>query len=120
MAPRRRKPKKYSDEDLQLAVEAVKDGMSYRRAEAEFGVPRATIKDHVSEVHVGQVGHPTELSQEEEIMIKDMIKLLSEWGFPFSGVDLCHFVKLYLDKKGVSVSRFKGRYSLTRLEKYLQ
>lgn len=36
-----------------------------------------------------------------------MIKLLAEWGFPFTGVDLCHFVKLYLDKKGVSVSRFK-------------
>lgn len=71
MAPRRKKGRTYTEEDLQAAIEAVKDGMSYRNAESEFGVPRATIKDHVSELHVGHVGHPTELCQEEEIMIRD-------------------------------------------------
>ena len=36
-----------------------------------------------------------------------MVKIVAAWGFLFSGQDLCHFVKSYLDKKGVSNVRFK-------------
>ncbi len=37
-------------------------------------------------------------------MLKEFVKLLADWGFPFTSADLCHFEKAYLDKKG-SVSR---------------
>ena len=40
--------KNYKSEDLERAVSAVRAGMSVRKAEQEFKVPKATIHDHVS------------------------------------------------------------------------
>ena len=78
--------KKYSEEVLQEAVDAVKCGhLSYRQAQEQYGVPRATIRDHISGQHNGSIGHPSELNPEEETMIKDLVKLLADWGFPFTG-----------------------------------
>ncbi len=41
-----------------------------------------------------------------ERLIAEMLKLLADWGFPFSSEHLCHFFKSYLDLIGVS-SPFK-------------
>jgi hypothetical protein len=38
---------KYKAEDLQRAMTAVKGGLSLRKAEVEFGIPRSTISDRV-------------------------------------------------------------------------
>ena len=45
------RPSKYKDwteEQMRAAYEAVKDGMSIRRAAEEYGVPKSTLGDHVS------------------------------------------------------------------------
>ena len=94
-------------ETLAEAVAAVKGGMSIRVAEDTFGIPHSTIRDHASGDHGSMMGHPPELNEVEEAMLKDMVKLLADWGFPFTSVDLCHFVKCYLDKKGTVSKRFK-------------
>jgi hypothetical protein len=105
MAPGKRK--KYSEEALEQAVRAVEDdGMSFRQASEEYGVPHTTIRDRVKGLHGPSMGQPTVLTSVEEEMICDYAKMLAEWGFPFTGEDLRHFVKAYLDKKGVSGNRF--------------
>ena len=46
--PKKRKTEVYSSEQLQSAINACNDGMSYREASATFGVPRSTISDKVN------------------------------------------------------------------------
>jgi hypothetical protein len=103
MAPGKRQS--YSPSKLAKAVAAVKSAMSIRDAESEFGIPKSTICDNAAGDHSNaNIGQPNELNEVEESMLKEFVKLLADWGFPFTSADLCHFVKAYLDKKG-SVSR---------------
>jgi hypothetical protein len=98
----------YTAEDVQLAVNATKeDGLSLRQASELFNVPKSTIKDHLDDDHSSNMGRPTVLSAEEEVQLLEKIQVLADWGFPLTGQDVCHFVKSYLDKKGVRSSRFK-------------
>jgi hypothetical protein len=102
----RRKKKPYSKEDLETAFKAVKNGISIREACRIYGVPRTTLGDRLAERHGTVNGRQPELTAEEEKRIVAMAQLLSIWGFPFTSVDLCHFVKNYLDRRG-TVTRFK-------------
>ena len=54
-------------------------------------------------MHGTKMGQPTVLSEKEELMMVDMVKLLADGRFPFSGDDL---VKSYLNKKGGDAKRF--------------
>jgi len=62
-----RKRATYTSEDLEKAVEAVKNGLSMVKASKRFGVPRITILDAVHKKHrTGQDGRKPEMSKEEE------------------------------------------------------
>jgi hypothetical protein len=92
----------YNDEDLVEAVKAVKEeGISLRAASERYNVPKSTIKDRMSETHGTKMGRPPILSPDEEKMLVERLKILGTWGFPLTKMDFCHFVKAYLDKKGV-------------------
>ena len=106
MPPGKRR-KNYNPEDVDLACKAIKEeGLSIRVASDRFSVPKSTLLDRVNGGHGDQIGRPTVLTEDEEALLLEHIQLLAVWGFPFSGQDLCHFVKAYLDKKGAS-TRFK-------------
>lgn len=107
MAPGKRR-KNYTEEQLAEAVEALNNGMSGRKCEEEFGIPRKTIVDRAKGIHGDKMGQPSILSVEEEATICDMVLLMSQWGFPLTGDDLRYFVKSYLDKKGAAGLRFVG------------
>lgn len=96
----------YTDETLHKAVEAVKGGLSTRKAEKKFGVPRRTLGYKVKGEHASPVGRPTVLASEEEHCFKQHILAMSEYGFPLDTLDLRMAVKVYLDKKGVNVKQF--------------
>ena len=84
-------------------MEAVRDGhMSVREAAKHFEVPRSTLQDKLNMAHPKNDGGPTVLSEEEEKRIVAMMLLMSEWGFPWTSSDLCHFVKAYLTRGGWS------------------
>lgn len=93
--------KTYDIKDLPLAVQAVKDGMSLRKAEEEFSIPKSTIKDNLEKEQLKPIGRPPVLTDVEEKMLLEYVDLLATWGFPMDGEDIRHFVKSYLDKKGV-------------------
>jgi hypothetical protein len=96
----------YSAEDVEQAVQAHREeGLSLRQASERFGVPKSTILDHMMDGHGTDIGRPPILTKEEELQLLEKIQILADWGFPLTGRDLCHFVKSYLDKRGV-VSRF--------------
>ena len=90
--PSGKRRKHYTPEML---AEAVKAGMSIREAEAQFGVPHSMIRDRASGDHGSRIGHPPELTMEEENIIVDMVKLLCDWGFPFTGGVAMNIGKFY-------------------------
>jgi len=107
LRPLRGPRKQYLEERFKSALEAIKrQEMSVREAAKLYGVPRTTLQDRLNGAG-DKDGRPTALSVAEEAEIVGMVKLLGIWGFPFTSTDLCHFVKSYLDKKGV-VSVFKN------------
>lgn len=120
----------YDKERLEEAVLAVKDGqMSVRAAAEHFEVPKSTLHNRVSGAHGNVHGRPTELSEDEEKYMVEMVKQCGDWGFPFTQMDLQMFVKHYLDKKGANtrfidnlpthmfVARFVQRHSEINLRK---
>ena len=72
--------------------------MSVRGAAKHFRVPFATLRDRVSSKTGADVGHPTELSKEEEEILEERLILMGTWGFPLSRHDLSHLIKAYLNK----------------------
>ena len=107
MAPGKRR-KEYTAEDVEQAVKAhQEEGISLRQASERYNVPKSTIKDHLMDNHSSEIGRPTVLSKEEELQLLEKVQVMSDWGFPLTGKDLCHFVKAYLDKRGV-VTRFRN------------
>jgi hypothetical protein len=93
---------RYSQLQLQEAVDMVKAGMSYGAVSMLCNIPKNTLKDRVNCTHGDTPGRPTVLNSEEEPIIIEMVDLLADWGFPFTDKDVRQFVKSYLDKKGVT------------------
>ena len=58
-------------------------------------------------IHTKSVGRQTVLSHEEESLLCERIITLADWGFPLDILDLRMLVKGYLEKRGITVSRFK-------------
>jgi hypothetical protein len=82
-------------------VAAVKSGMSIQDVENEFGIPKSTICDNASCDHDSVMGQPPKLNEVKEIMLKELVMLLADWGFPFPSVDLCNLVKSYLTRRAL-------------------
>lgn len=76
-----RKYKDYSNESLQKAVEAVKNGTSIRQASLQSGPSRATIKKILDGGTTGKVGNPFVLSEEQNKLAKCLC-VAADWVFP--------------------------------------
>lgn len=96
----------YTDETLNAAVEAIKRGMSSRKAEETFRIPRKTLLNKVKNKHSLKIGHPNALSELEERHIVDVLIACAEFGAPLTQLELSMVVKGYLDKRGATASYF--------------
>lgn len=63
----------------------------------QYGVPKSTLQRKAHGKQIKSQGGLTCLSSKEEVFVNHLI-ILSEWGFPFSKLDLHLVVKSYLDK----------------------
>lgn len=91
----------WSDENLEKCLEDIRTGIrSQRQAAAFYNIPRSTLKNKIKGKFNKKPGRPTALSSTEEDSLIDHIKVLSEFGFPITEMDLRFAVKLYLDRKG--------------------
>lgn len=82
---------RYSEEDLQKAIEAVQNGkLKVKEAAENYNIPMSTISRKYRNKNCTQekAGHPTLFSKEEEESFVDYIQLLSHWGFPLDSTDL--------------------------------
>ena len=100
--------KNYTDDTLQKAISAVQQGDSLRDVEINFGVSKSTLQRKLRGLNPGSMGGQTSLTNQEELLLVDHLIAVSNWGFPFSQLDLRLVVKSLLDKSGKIVKKFKN------------
>lgn len=98
----------YSQQQLEDCLNAVRSGeLTQRAAETRYGISRSTIKNKLKDKHPKSVGRSRIFSEEEEAVFEQHLIKLCEYGFPVVELDFRFVIKTYLDKKGVTVDRFK-------------
>lgn len=98
----------FNEENITKAANAVRNGMSYRKAEKKFGVPKSSIQRRVKTKQQNHYGRPPVFTEEDERKITECLGLAAEWGFPLTCFDTRCIVKKMLDKKGITEPRFKN------------
>lgn len=116
-----RRYKSYSTENLLKAIQQIRKGkISINRASVEFGISKGTLMNKIKNKHTNKVGRPLVLTKNEEESIVQHMITVSEWGFPFTRADLCHLVKIYIEKAKRQAIQFKENYpSLEWAERFI-
>ena len=65
--------------------------------------------DRIHERTTSKLGRPNELSEVEEDLVAERIKLMGDWGYPLNMVDVRKLVQDYLNSSGKS-SRWRDNY----------
>lgn len=97
--PNEGKTLKYSEKDLNKALDAVAEGMSYGKASRTYGVPKTTIlyKFNGKYPVKCRMGPPTVLSTLEEKLLSDWILHMQKCGFPITKFQLLESVQKLLN-----------------------
>ncbi|KAJ0169285.1 hypothetical protein K1T71_015169 [Dendrolimus kikuchii] len=91
--------KKYTEEDIIKAIEAVRNGMPKKTASTKFGVPRPTLQFRLSSQFVkSRPGPTTILTEDEEKTLVEWIITCSRKGFPRRKEDILLSVEQFLTK----------------------
>ncbi|CAB4034516.1 jerky homolog-like [Paramuricea clavata] len=89
----------YTQDAIKNAIVPIHEGnMSIRETSLSFNIPKSTLHRKLKGIQMRPIGHPPNLSPEEERSFVKHLIVVAEWGFPFSNLDLCLMVKAYLDK----------------------
>jgi len=102
--PSNRPKHDYSADRVHRALNAVAEGVSYRNAAGQFGVPKSTIhsiaKGISPAVENRRMGPATVLSKQEERQIAEFLISMAKRGFPRKKSDLMHMVAEIVKKDG--------------------
>ena len=86
----------WTKETMESAVNAVKDGMTVRKASIVFGISKTTLQSHVNNDDIGNVGKPSVLEWQEELLLVTLIVFMSDIGFGLCKLQIIEIVKYYL------------------------
>ena len=105
----RKRAPKYSRENLEKALQTIRNGNeSIRKVAERFKIPRTTLQDHLNNVwmtrvqvigresHIG-AGRPKEINEEMEKYLVHGIQYLGSIGWPLEVGDISKVIKLFLD-----------------------
>lgn len=98
--------KNFTEADLERALAAIRDGMSQAAASRRFKISRGTLQNKLKGEHTRPPGHPTVFTPAEEQLLTKTLVTVSNWGFPFTKVDIRELIHKYLQKKGRNVKEF--------------
>ncbi|GAB0097216.1 hypothetical protein DMENIID0001_128330 [Sergentomyia squamirostris] len=107
----RRKRCLYSDEDLRNAFEAIKAGMSVRKASAKYNVPSTTICDKVSgkSPYLTKYVHGSTLSSEQELAVTQWVFQCDSLGHRITRSELCDAIKALCEELNIKTKFKDGR-----------
>lgn len=102
--------KKHDSIVLQQAVMDVKNNVfTLRRAAEHYGINYSVIYRHLKKGDaIKSHGGQTCLSNGEERILIDRLKICAEWGYPIDVLNLRVIIKEFLDRKGKHVTKFKS------------
>jgi len=93
------KRKQYSPDSLKYAIEALKNGLSLRKAVNAFGVPVVTLYRKKDNPDVNsKPGPSTVFTEEEEAKIVNWIIYRAERGYPVTKTELLDSIQKYVDQ----------------------
>ena len=124
--PHARPYKRFTEENMELAIHMVKtNAISERKIAQRMQLNQSTINRRKNGITTENVGRPTVFSDAEEKRFKSVLDLLARWRFGATVEDFQDMIKLYLDKlerktrfknnrpgKGY-VKKFRERMSVT-------
>ena len=92
----------YTQDDLDMALQAIAGGKSVRKAALEWGIPRSTLQDrvHGTETHHEAAEDQQRLSPAQEKRLADWILCQEELGLPLTHSQIKEFVVRILAVKG--------------------
>ena len=103
---RKRKYPTYSEESLQMCMEAVKSGaLSINKASKQYRMPWGTIQKKLKNIHTKSVGPPIVFSKVEELFTS-RVATLCDWNFPLDKLDIRMMVAAYFTKQKQTVKKF--------------
>lgn len=104
--------KRYKKTDLEKVTKAkgdvVSGKLSIRKAAKMYNIPYTVLNRHIKNPNVKHQGGQLSLSFEEEEMLVERIKICAEWGYPIDLFDLRCLVKAYLDRRGITINKFRN------------
>jgi hypothetical protein len=94
----------WTQENMEGAVKAVQNGMSYTNACIQFGVPRSTLalktrgwKGRVSTLdNRTPEGRKLTIPPEDEVTLAGMLKTMIKWGFGLGKADVLNVIQEYV------------------------
>ena len=96
----------YSEESLQMCMEAVKSGaLSINKASKQYRMPWGTIQKKLKNIHTKSVGPPIVFSKVEELFTSQ-VATLCDWNFPLDKLDIRMMVAAYFTKQKQTVKKF--------------
>ena len=113
-SPRSNRPsklKQWNDEDMLLAIEAVRSGkMGTNEAARAHSVPPSTLKDRLSGrvKHGSKPGPSPYLTAKEELELNEFLITCSELGYGKTKREVIGIVRKALQKKGHELAHFNG------------
>lgn len=102
---------KYDQNEIQKAIKSVQTGrLSINKAALVFNIKTSTLQNKIKNKHPKKQGGQCALTPDEENCLVNMLITTSDWGFPFTKVDLRHITKRFLDNKQTKVATFKDNF----------
>ena len=90
----KRSVRKYSNVEINLAIEAIENGLSVRQAAKDFHVPYTTVRTHATgNVIYERIGRPTKFTNIEEFhLVQAVLALQVGRSFYFFFSRICIYV----------------------------
>ena len=92
---------KWSEEDLKKAIEAVRSGISKKKAAGNFGIPRSTLRDRLKAEDNTSLGRKPVFSAEQEQQIANHVVLLAKIFYGITTTELRRLVFDLAEKNGI-------------------
>lgn len=87
---------KYDPNQIRKAIKSVQNGeLSINKAAEVFNIKRSTLQNKIKNKHMKKQGGQCALTVDEENCLVNMLITTSNWGFPFTKVDLRHITKRF-------------------------
>jgi len=87
----------WTTENLEKAIDAVKNGLSQRKAAFTYNIPLMTLNDKIRKKYEGdKVGSPTRLGPQCEALLVSLILFMADIGMALKKCQVIEIIKNYL------------------------